>query len=248
MLLLPGRAEAVLTKRVTSSLKYEEFVRVTLGTVGDTLYAIPLPRGAGVITSVTKAGGILRVPQNAEGYEAGDKVPVRLLRGREEIAKLRAQQARLARRAFETNGSALCPPALFDVINRCKDDDVAVVTDVGQHQMWTAQYVALQKPRKFITSGGLGTMGFGLGAAIGASIGAGCRTILVTGDGSFAMNLNELVTAVGNCIPVTIVLLNNGALGMVRQMQAFGFGRRYSNTELDRTLRWRRPSAHRPRA
>ncbi len=77
--------EATLTKKVTSSLKYEEFVRVTLGTVGDTCYAVPLPRGAGVITSVTKAGGILRVPQNLEGYEAGEKVEVRLLRPKKEI-------------------------------------------------------------------------------------------------------------------------------------------------------------------
>lgn len=201
-------SDAVIIQMDTDQSEINKNVRVDLGLIGDITEALQE-----ILRAVS--------PQSHPAW-------------REEIAKLRAQQARLARRAFETNGSALCPPALFDVINRCKDDDVAVVTDVGQHQMWTAQYVALQKPRKFITSGGLGTMGFGLGAAIGASIGAGCRTILVTGDGSFAMNLNELVTAVGNCIPVTIVLLNNGALGMVRQMQAFGFGRRYSNTELDR--------------
>lgn len=81
----PECAEAILTKKVVSSLKYEEFVRVTLGTVGENLYAVPLPRGAGVITSVTKAGGILRLPQNLEGYEAGERVKVGLLRPKKEI-------------------------------------------------------------------------------------------------------------------------------------------------------------------
>ena len=90
------------------------------------------------------------------------------------------------------------------------------------------------RPRRFVSSGGLGTMGFGLGAAIGAHVATKAPVVLVTGDGSFGMNLNELATAVTYKIPVVIVLLNNGVLGMVRQWQTLSFGKRYSNTILTR--------------
>ena len=90
------------------------------------------------------------------------------------------------------------------------------------------------KPRRFISSGGLGTMGFGLGAAIGAAVGTGERSVLVTGDGSFGMCLNELTTAVTYNVPVVILLMNNGVLGMVRQWQTLFFNKHYSNTILDR--------------
>ena len=101
--------------------------------------------------------------------------------------------------------------------------------------MWTAQYFKFNRPRTFITSGGLGTMGFGMGAAIGACIGSGRkRTVLFTSDGSFHMNLNEMATAVTNRLPLTIVLLNNNALGMVRQWQKIFFSERYSQTTLNR--------------
>ena len=100
--------------------------------------------------------------------------------------------------------------------------------------MWTAQYVEFDGPRRFVSSGGLGTMGFGLGAAIGAYVATKDPVILITGDGSFGMNLNELATAVTYKIPVVIVLMNNGVLGMVRQWQTLFFGKRYSNTILTR--------------
>ena len=126
------------------------------------------------------------------------------------------------------------PRELFAVINRLKDDDTLIATDVGQHQMWTAQNIQLQKPRSFLSSGGLGTMGFGLGAAIGGAVGTGKRVILLTGDGSFGMNLNELATAVSCRLPIVIILFNNKALGMVRQLQRFFFDRRYAGTNLRR--------------
>ena len=114
------------------------------------------------------------------------------------------------------------------------DADTPVATDVGQHQMWTAQHYPFEKPRTLITSGGLGTMGFGMGAAIGACAGTGRKTVLVTGDGSFHMNLNELCTAVTHRLPLVILLMNNNTLGMVRQWQTLFYGRRYSQTTLDR--------------
>jgi len=110
-----------------------------------------------------------------------------------------------------------------------------VTTDVGQHQMWTAQYYDFEQPRSLITSGGLGTMGFGVGAAIGASVACGNqKTYLVTGDGCFHMNLNEIATAVRFNVPIVVLLMNNNVLGMVHQWQKLFYGKRFSQTTLDR--------------
>ena len=106
------------------------------------------------------------------------------------------------------------------------------VTDVGHQQMWTPQYYPIEKPRTFCTRGGLGTMGYGLGAAIGAAKATGKHVILVTGDGCFNMNLNELSTAVTHELPITILLMNNHALGMVRQWQKLFYGNRFSQTDV----------------
>ena len=128
----------------------------------------------------------------------------------------------------------LTPRNAIMTLNKHLGENTAVATDVGQHQMWVAQNVSFKKPRRFISSGGLGTMGFGLGAAIGAAVGTGERSVLVTGDGSFGMCLNELTTAVTYNVPVVILLMNNGVLGMVRQWQTLFFNKHYSNTILDR--------------
>lgn len=128
----------------------------------------------------------------------------------------------------------LTPRNTIMTLNKHLGENTAVATDVGQHQMWAAQNVNFKKPRRFISSGGLGTMGFGLGAAIGAAVGTGERSVLVTGDGSFGMCLNELTTAVTYNVPVVILLMNNGVLGMVRQWQTLFFNKHYSNTILDR--------------
>ncbi|MBQ8401877.1 MAG: acetolactate synthase large subunit, partial [Clostridia bacterium] len=119
-------------------------------------------------------------------------------------------------------------------LNRHLGANTAVATDVGQHQMWAAQNLVFQSPRRFVTSGGLGTMGFGLGAAIGAAFGTGERSVLVTGDGNFGMCLNELATAVSYGVPVVILILNNGVLGMVRQWQTLFYEKHYSNTVMNR--------------
>ena len=130
--------------------------------------------------------------------------------------------------------SIMNPYNIIDVINRTVTPDTCIATDVGQHQMWAAQFCKFSKPRKFISSGGLGTMGFGLGAAIGSQIGSGKKSVLITGDGSFGMCLNELATVSSYDIPVVIVVVNNGVLGMVRQWQTLFFKKHYSNTILDR--------------
>jgi acetolactate synthase-1/2/3 large subunit len=131
--------------------------------------------------------------------------------------------------------AGLRPKMVIQNAKKYMQDNWVVATDVGQHQMWTAQYYPFAKPRTFITSGGLGTMGFGMGAAMGASIGLGRqKTLLFTGDGSFHMNMNEMATAVSNNLPLVIVVLNNNALGMVKQWQELFFGGRYSNTILNR--------------
>ena len=106
-------------------------------------------------------------------------------------------------------------------------------TEVGQHQMWAAQFLRIEQPREFISSGGLGTMGFGMGAAMGATLGTGKRVVNIAGDGSFHMNLQEIVTAVKHKLPIMILVLNNNVRGMVRQWQKLFFDERYCETTLD---------------
>ena len=146
------------------------------------------------------------------------------------IEKLKTEQ-----KSLTTPCNYLTPRTIIEKIQEFTDNETAIVTDVGQHQMWTAQTYKFQTPRTFITSGGLGTMGFGLGAAIGSCIGKNKKqTVLITGDGSFGMNLNELATAVSNDLPIVIVIINNGVLGMVRQWQTMFYEKNYSSTVLDR--------------
>ena len=151
------------------------------------------------------------------------------------VEQLKQEGERLREETERLAGDRMTPKKIFDVINRIKDKNTVVVTDVGQHQMWTAQFVNFEKARRFASSGGLGTMGYGLGAAIGAQMAQGDRVVLITGDGSFGMNLNELATAVTYKTPIAIVLMNNGVLGMVRQWQTLFFERRHSQTELCRS-------------
>ncbi len=150
------------------------------------------------------------------------------------VKALKEEEIRIEEEAAATSKVPLTPKAVFDIINEEKPAATITATDVGQHQMWAAQYATFDRPRRFVSSGGLGTMGFGLGAAIGAYVATKDPVVLITGDGSFGMNLNELATAVSYKIPVVIVLMNNGVLGMVRQWQTLFFGKRYSSTVLAR--------------
>ncbi|MDY4574007.1 MAG: biosynthetic-type acetolactate synthase large subunit [Intestinibacter sp.] len=125
------------------------------------------------------------------------------------------------------------PKNIIEAFNKKLGGNTTVVTDVGQHQMWAAQYWKFEQGRTYITSGGLGTMGFGLGGAMGTKLGTpDKKVVLVTGDGSFKMNCNELATVATYNIPVVILLLNNNALGMVRQWQNLFSNKRYSETDI----------------
>jgi len=146
------------------------------------------------------------------------------------IAELKKEEQEQFERV--TPKDRMTPYALIMETAKHTNPDTPIVTDVGQHQMWVAQYYPFQNARTFISSGGLGTMGFGLGAAIGAAKATGKRTVLFTGDGSFGMNLNELATVSSENVPVTIVIMNNHVLGMVRQWQTLFFHKHYSNTDL----------------
>ena len=133
----------------------------------------------------------------------------------------------------QDDDSQILPHQVVGAICDMAGEDTVVVTDVGQHQMWAAQYVHHVNPRGFLTSGGLGTMGYGYGAAIGAAaaLGDSKRIIHITGDGSFHMNLNEACTAVSYNLPVITVIMNNTVLGMVRQWQRCFYGKRFSETD-----------------
>ncbi|MBQ8827809.1 MAG: biosynthetic-type acetolactate synthase large subunit [Clostridia bacterium] len=145
------------------------------------------------------------------------------------IAEFRADENK-----YLDNRDGVTPRNIILTLNKHLKENTPVATDVGQHQMWAAQNLSFCKSRRFISSGGLGTMGFGPGAAIGAAFGTEERSVLITGDGSFGMSLNELATAVSYNIPLIILIMNNGVLGMVRQWQTLFFNKHYSNTVLNR--------------
>ena len=139
-----------------------------------------------------------------------------------------------AKYPLKYNQEGLTGPYVIEELYRVTKGDAIVVTDVGQHQMWAAQYYKYKEPRTLITSGGLGTMGYGLGAAIGAKFGRSDKVVVnIAGDGCFRMNMNEVATAARNNLPLIEIVINNHVLGMVRQWQTLFYDHRYSSTILD---------------
>ncbi len=133
-----------------------------------------------------------------------------------------------------TDEFPVTPQAVISTLDKLTDGNAVITTEVGQNQMWAAQYYHFKNTRSFISSGGLGTMGFGLGASIGAKVGCPDKTVInVAGDGSFAMNLNELITASAHNIPIIELVINNNVLGMVRQWQRLFYNKHFSQTTLD---------------
>jgi len=157
--------------------------------------------------------------------------PVRREDWLKRISELRqAEQA-----GEEAENGNFTPKNIIKTVNQSCGDDTIIVTDVGQHQMWVVQHYKFMKARTLLTSGGLGAMGYGMGAAIGSCMAMnGKRTVLFTGDGSFGMNLIELATAVTQKLPIVVIILNNNSLGLPRQWQSMFFGERYSNSTLNR--------------
>ncbi len=130
--------------------------------------------------------------------------------------------------------NVLTGPFIVQTVNEVTGGDAVIVTEVGQHQMWAAQYYKYRQPRTLLTSGGLGTMGYGLGASLGAKMGCKDKTVInIAGDGCFRMNMNEIATATRYNIPVIELIINNHVLGMVRQWQTLYYGKRYSQTVLN---------------
>lgn len=140
---------------------------------------------------------------------------------------------------FKINGETRRPSQILGALSALMEEDAVLVTEVGQHQMWAAQFYRHTPKKRFLTSGGLGTMGYGTGAAIGAQVGNPNRRVVnVAGDGSFRMNCNELATIARYRLPVIILVMNNRTLGMVRQWQTLFYEARYSETTLDTDVDW----------
>jgi acetolactate synthase-1/2/3 large subunit len=145
------------------------------------------------------------------------------------------------------NTDLILPQHLVESVSKFSDDDVIISTEVGQHQMWAAQYVNFKHPRTWLTSGGLGTMGYGLPAAIGAQAAyPGRQVICIAGDGSLQMNIQEMATAKYYDYNVKVVVMNNGWLGMVRQWQDLFYGKNYSATNLTYPKPGTNPAEHNP--
>jgi acetolactate synthase-1/2/3 large subunit len=135
----------------------------------------------------------------------------------------------------DSSDNEIKPQYMVEALYEATGGDAIVCADVGQHQMWAAQYFHFSRPRRWINSGGLGTMGYGLPAALGAAVGCPDETVVcITGDGSVQMNIQELATCAEDGIPVKIFIMNNGYLGMVRQWQELFWDRRYSHVDMGR--------------
>lgn len=185
----------------------------------------PAEIGKNVAVKIPIVGDLKNILSQLNGY-LGEKENSSWLA---EIQKMRSKFS-IPR---EDNDEKLKSKYIIQCINEFFKGEAIVVTDVGQHQIWAANYYQFIHPRTFISSGGLGAMGFGLPAAIGTKIGCPKRTVVcISGDGSFQMNIQELATAIYNCLPIIVVLMNNGYLGMVRQLQELFCNKRYVSTSL----------------
>jgi acetolactate synthase I/II/III large subunit len=150
-------------------------------------------------------------------------------------ARIHEWQQRYPLRFEDSADSEIKPQYMVQALYEATGGDAIVTSDVGQHQMWAAQYYSFAKPRRWINSGGLGTMGFGLPAAMGAQVGCPDQlTVCIAGDGSVQMNMQELATCAEHGIPIKVFVMNNGYLGMVRQWQELFWDRRYSQVDMGR--------------
>ena len=183
--------------------------------------------------------GKLRRPElavRADGATTLAALTARAPAGSRRDWRRRVDALRCAHPLAAPTGGLDSAPGLIEALAQLVDDRMLVTTDVGQHQMWVAQRLNIRSPRRLLTSGGLGAMGFGLPAAIGAALGTGHRTLCVTGDGSLMLSLPELATLVEQRLPVTVLVLDNGQLGLVRQQQHLFYGGRYASAHFARRV------------
>ncbi|NMA79242.1 MAG: acetolactate synthase large subunit, partial [Clostridiales bacterium] len=151
------------------------------------------------------------------------------------LSKVHAWKSEFPLVQVEEHDEFITPQYVIETLDELLGEKAIITTEVGQHQMWAAQFYNFRSPRSFITSGGLGTMGYGLGASLGAQVANPDRQVVnIAGDGSFHMNCNELVTASKYNIPIIELIFNNNVLGMVRQWQRLFYSKRFSHTTLDR--------------
>jgi acetolactate synthase-1/2/3 large subunit len=170
------------------------------------------------------------VPRLTAEYRALEAHPGRL---EEWWSRIRVWQERHPLRYDDSTDSEIKPQYMIQSLYEATGGDAIVTSDVGQHQMWTAQYYHFPQPRRWINSGGLGTMGFGLPAAMGAKVGCPDQTVVcIAGDGSVQMNMQELATCTQENIPIKVFIMNNGYLGMVRQWQELFWDKRYSQVDM----------------
>src|SRR5688572_26136312 len=176
------------------------------------------------------------LPKLTDEYRAASPDSSRL---EEWWTQIRGWQAEYPLRYEDSSNAEIKPQFMVEALYEATEGEAIVTSDVGQHQMWAAQYFHFKRPRQWINSGGLGTMGFGLPAAIGAKVGVPDQTVVcLAGDGSLIMNVQELATCVTEQIPVKVFLMNNGYLGMVRQWQELFWDKRYSAVEMGASPDW----------
>jgi len=191
----------------------------------------PAEMGKNVVIAQSVTGDMKAVLDALTPLCAADAQPTARQAWLDEVLAIKAAHPP----AYKKDG-VLRPQYILERISALTKGEAIVATEVGQHQMWSCHFVDYERPRSFVSSGGLGTMGYGLGAAIGAKVGCPERVVFnIAGDGCFRMNHIEMATAVEYNIPIVVVIMNNRALGMVRQWQTMFYDKRYSQTTLDRT-------------
>ena len=225
---LGARFDDRVTGKLSEFAKYADVIHVdidpaNIGKIVDVDYPIV----GDIKTVVERMLPMLREKVNPDRYQVWRNILARY----DELHPL----------SYSDSDDVIKPQWVIERLGQLLGEKAVITSDVGQHQMWAAQFYPFDRPRQWINSGGLGTMGYGFPAAIGAQVGVGDEKVVVniTGDGSILMNVQELVTAAENSIPVINVILNNHFLGMVRQWQTFFYDKRYSETDLSYQPNWK---------
>ena len=224
---LGARFDDRVTGKLSEFARYADIIHIDIdpANIGK-LVDVDYPIVGDVKTVVEKMSSLIREKVDPDRYQVWREILARY----DELHPL----------SYHDSDEVIKPQWVIERIGQLVGEEAIITSDVGQHQMWAAQFYPFDRPRQWINSGGLGTMGFGFPAAIGAKTGCPEKTVInITGDGSILMNVQELVTAAENRLPVINVILNNHFLGMVRQWQTFFYDKRYSETDLSYQPDWK---------